>query len=69
MLYEIAYVSEKSTEPRSGNDDRDKVEDTNMAEWRRSAAQITNRTITATEFYNHDFQIHHIPLRESCQSA
>jgi len=69
MLYDIAHVSEKSTGPRSGSDDRDKVEDTNMAEWRRSAAQITNRTFTATEFHNHDVQIHHIPSRESCQSA
>ena len=27
MLYDISHVSEKSTEPRSGSDDRDKVVD------------------------------------------
>jgi hypothetical protein len=42
MLYDISHVSEKSTEPRSASDDREKVMDTNMAEQRRSAAQITN---------------------------
>jgi len=42
MLYDIAHVSEKSTGPPSGRNNRDKMVETNMAEQRHSADNELN---------------------------